>query len=295
MTEVATQARPPRSRFAEMLTVAGAEVVEMVMSVRFLFLLAAYGGAGGLAGYVWTSLDENSNGQLTEFSEKAANISEEERAQALEQMMEQGGPMIEMMGSIVLDPVLPPLAMLVLQGTSWLLPLLILLVGYNRIAEDLESRYTRYVLQRVHRESYLAGKIVGHALVCFVAVLLVQVLWIVFAQIFEVYGADGLWGAAPRIWLGMFVYVLAYSAFTMFASTLFARSVMALLLGAMLMYAIWFAANVASVIWAPLGWMWLSSWYPALWRLDPIGYAVFAAYILVFVGLASAILRRVDL
>ena len=266
----------------------------MVRSVRMLFLVFAYGSIGVLAGYVWRSVDQQTEGQLRELSERAADMSPEQRAEQLEQLLREGSPFLETFGSMALDPVLPPLAMLVLQGSTWLLPLLILFVGYNRVADDLESRYTRYVLQRVHRESYLGGKILGHAAVCLAAVLLVQTVWIGLAFAFDMYGAARLPVALPRIWPAMGLIVVTYAAYTMLVSTLFARPVLALLLGTLLLYALWISAYVASVIWSPLSWAWLSSWYASLWRPDPLAYAVFAAYLVVFALLATITLRKVD-
>ena len=52
---------------------------------------------------------------------------------------------------------LPPLVLGVLFFSTFAIPWLILLVGYNRISEDVATKYTRYVLQRVHRGAYLAG------------------------------------------------------------------------------------------------------------------------------------------
>lgn len=267
----------------------------MLVSVRLVFLLAVYGGAGGLVGYMWESIDASNDRQLLALSEKTATLSEEERVEALAEMVEKGGPAIEMVGSVLLDPELPPMAMLVLQLTSWLLPLLILLVGYNRIAEDIHSRYTRYIMQRVHRGSYLSGKIIGHAVVCLVAVVAMQLVWLLVSSFYDLYGADRMWMAAPRIWLGMVVYVFAYSAYTMMVSTVFGRPMSALLLGTMAMYAVWIGVNMASFFWTPLVRLWLSAWYPALWRLDPVGYVVFVAYGLIFILMAHLVLRRGDL
>ncbi len=287
--------RASRSRGAEILTVAGMEAVEMVRSIRLLFLVFGYASVGLLVGYGWRSLDAQSEGQLRAFAERAASLTPEERADRLAELAQQGGPFAELMGGLVFDPVLPPVAMLVLHTSSWLLPLLILLVGYNRIADDLESRYTRYVMQRVHRDAYLGGKIVGHAAVCTVAVIVVQLLWMGIASALEMYGADRMWGATIRIWPAMVVFVLAYSAYTMLVSTAFARSVLALLLGTLVLFGVWFAFNIASFGWAPLGRVWLSSWYPALYRLDPIGVAVFVGYTAMFMLVANSILRKVDL
>lgn len=267
----------------------------MLVSVRLVFLLAVYGGAGGLVGYMWESIDASNEGQLRALSEKTATLTEQERVDAMAEMVDKGGPAIEMVGSVLLDPQLPPMAMLVLQITSWLLPLLILLVGYNRIAEDIERRYTRYIMQRVHRGSYLSGKIIGHALVCLAAVIVVQLVWLLLCTFFDLYGADRMWTAAPRIWLGMVVFVFAYSAYTMMVSTIFGRPMTALLLGAMGMYAVWIGVNMASFVWTPLVRLWLSAWYPALWRLDPAGYVVFLAYGLAFILMAHLVFRRGDL
>ncbi len=284
---------PRRSRVAETLTVAGTEAYEMLLSFRLLFLVTVYAGAGAFVAWVWTSID--SEGQLTEMSKRLAELDPDERAERIQRIQEQGNAFLDMVGTVIFDPTMPPLAVTVLEITSFMLPLLILVVGYNRIAEDIETRYTRYILQRVHRESYLAGKIIGHTFVCLVAVIVVQVLWMLVAQQQELYGADRLFGSVPRVWIGMIVFVGVYSAYTMMVSAVFGRPTVALMLGTMILYAIWLAAFIASFVYAPLQWVWLSSWYSALWRLDLAAFGVFALYTLVFVFLAGLFLRRADL
>ena len=292
---VQSPVRGQRSRLVEIMTVAASEAVDMVLSVRLLFLAVVYGGVGAFIAYLWRVTDQQNEGRLREFSEKMGEISASDRAEQLEQMAQEGGPLSAQIGSVILDAQLPPLAMLVLVMSSWVLPILILLVGYNRIAEDRQTRYTRYVLQRVHRESYLIGKILGHAAVCFVAVVLVQFIWFGLASVYDFYGADQMWSAVPRIWLGLTVYVLAYSAFTMLVSTAFGRPVLALMLGTMLMFALWIGANVLSFFYAPLSYLWLSSWYTLLWTTTPSAFAVFIGYTLAFTILAGLVIRRADL
>lgn len=284
-----------RSRFAEILTVAGAEAVDMILSVRLFFLMAVYGGVGILTGYMWRMTDANSEGQLREFSEKAATLSPDERAENLERMAEEGGPFLEWLGSLIFDPQLPLLAMLILQVSGWVLPLLILFVGYNRVADDLQSRYTLYIFQRIHRDSYLVGKVLGHAAVCFAAVIVMQVVWLGLANVYEFYGAENMGAAVPRLWLGMVAYVLAYSAYTMFVSAAFGRPVVALMLGTLFMYAGWIGAYLLSFLWPPLLGVWLSSWYAPLWQMEPAAYGVFLAYAVGFMTLAGLIFRRIDL
>ena len=111
----------------------------------------------------------------------------------------------------------------------------------------------------------------------------------------EIYPTSGIWMALPKIWLGMLFYVLVYSAYTMLVSVIFGRPTIALLLGTLVMFAIWIAINIASFAYTPLIWLWLSSWYSALWQMSPYAYGVFILYLLGFIGLAGLFLRRVDL
>ena len=109
------------------MTVAGNEAYEMLMSVRFLFLVVAYGGTGALVGYVWTSLDKK--GALATVTKDIANAPDEQKAEVLDKIKEEGFAFSDMLGAIWLNPELPPLVVTVLLITSWLLPMLILLVG----------------------------------------------------------------------------------------------------------------------------------------------------------------------
>ena len=283
-------ARARRSRFAEILTVTYIEGLELAGSVRLLFMVGLYGGMGLLLGYLWMRLDAETDGVLTDLSRQLAGT--EPAASDIGVFAEQLAAWLADFGY---DRKVPLLATGILQTSLWLLPLLLLFVGYDRVADDRHSRYTRYVLQRVHRESYLIGKILGHALVSLLVVLGAQAIWLALGWYYDLISVAFVFDYVPVLWTAFVVYVLAYSAYTMLMSTAFERPILALLIGMLLMAAIPIGLAVASRGAPEVTQVWLSAWSTRLLQLDLTAFMVFGAYGVGFGLLAITILRRVDL
>lgn len=275
----------------------------MIKSIRFVFLLVSYAFAAGGVGKLMLFVNEKMDGRLLKG---ASDLSETERQMFIDGIVEQGVGSKHLAEAII-NGDLPPLIFGVLLGSTFAIPALMLLVGYNRVSEDVSTRYTRYILQRVHRLSYLAGKLAGHWLVSFLAIVLVHIVLLTYAYFFEfdvsseealalrdsVYSAT--LGAMPRIWLAMFILVLAYSAYTMMVSSTLNPPIIVLLLGVMGLVAIKFAAFILEIIHRPLGEIWMGSWDVRLYALDPAAIGVYLAYTIGFLALAHAVLRRRDL
>ena len=270
-----------------------AEALEMVLSVRALFLVLVYAVLAGGSGWVLLKLDEKTDGQISEMTRRVNDISAEEQAQVVAQLSEQGLPSAVM--EALLDGRLPLLLLIILWSSTFVLPGLMLVVGFNRISGDVSTRFTRYVLQRVHRGSYLAGKIVGHWLVSFLAVLVVQLALLAVGHTQVMLDIDRITEAMPRIWLGMLLFTFAYSAYTQLFSILFSQPFLSLLFGIMGIMAVKFVTFVLQFFYEPLGQVWLGDWDMRLWAMDPVAIAVFLAYGLGFVGLSYLVLRRKDL
>ncbi len=271
---------------------ARAEAKEMVLSVRALFFILVYLVVAGGVGWGTLKLNEKLDGQLSDLSTKVTELSAAERAGIIEQVTSSGMP--EAVTDAFLSGNLPILLLIILFSSTFVVPGLILLVGFNRISGDIGSRFTRYVLQRVHRESYLLGKIVGHWLVSFVAVLVVHAILVAAGSYYEVFDHERIVEAMPRIWVGMALFTLAYVTYTQLFSTLFAQPFLSLMFGIMGIFAIKALTFTLSFFYAPLGQVWLGDWDIRLWALDPTAIAVFAAYSLGFTALSFVVLRRRD-
>lgn len=271
---------------------ARAEAKEMVLSVRALFFVILYFGIAGSIAWAVVKIDAETDGKLAAISSQMSSLGQTERGAILEQVTEAGFP--EAVANAVMNGQLPILVLVLLWSSTFIVPGLILLVGFNRISGDVSSRFTRYVLQRVHRESYLLGKIVGHWLVSFLAVVVVHCILLALGSVYEVFDFEQSLAAIPSIWAGMALFTFAYVAYTQLMSVLVAQPFLSLLFGFMGIAAIRVVTFILGLTYEPLGQIWLGAWDMRLWAMDPIAIAVFAAYGLGFSGLALLALRRRD-
>lgn len=269
---------------------ARAEAREMVLSLRAVFLVVVYAVITGGIGRGLVFLDEKLDGRLSAIVELPPGA----RARIIGELAERaevGRPLAE----AVLSGDLPPLVFGVLYFSTFVLPALVLLVGYNRISEDVTRRFTRYILQRVHRGSYLAGKVFGHWLVSFLAVVVVHVGLLGYATSAGLVDAPSTWAAMPRVWLGMALLLFAYVSFNAVFSSMLNPPIAALLVGLVALCGLWGFPGFLGLFYAPLSRMWLGSWDTRLWALDPYAIAVYLGYSALFVAVAYAIFRGRDL
>ncbi len=275
---------------AETFAVARAEIFDMVKSIRFAFLVISYAFAAGIVGSALLWVNEKMDGKLLMG---AAGLGESERTAIVEGLAEQG--MSTYLAEAILNGDLPPMVFGVLFFSTFSIPLLMLLVGFNRISEDVSTRYTRYLLQRVHRGSYLAGKLIGHWLVSFVAIVLVHIALLSYAKINDLYDMESTIAAMPRIWFALLLLVLGYSAYTTLVSATLNPPILVLLLGAIFLMGIRVVQFFLGLMYEPLGKVWMGSWDVELYALDPIAVAIYLGYAAVFIALAHLVLRRRDL
>ena len=278
---------------AQAFFVARAEAADMLLSLRALFLVLTYGAltavAGGVANWLYTKAQE----QLTEAGKTEVSLAMVQE-ELIKGMMEQGW-VEPALGEQLSSGALPVIMLLVLKATGWVLPGLILLVGFNRISGDISTRFTRYVMQRVHRGSYLAGKVAGHWLASFGAVIVVQAALLGVAYAMDVFDHELMAKAMPRIWVAMALFTLVFVTYTQMCAALFARPFVSLLLGLMLLVAFDVGTFAASLFYAPLGQLWVGDWDTRLWALDPVAIAVFLGYAAAFAAIAQLVLRKRDL
>jgi hypothetical protein len=275
--------------FLEALYLARAEALSMVISIRAVFLIVTYAVIAGAIGSVLLWLDGKTDGSLLK-GVGALKVAPEE---AIAKLTEAG--FNEHLARAMINGDLPPLVLGVLFFSTFVIPWLVLLVGYNRISEDVSTKYTRYVLQRVHRGSYLAGKIAGHWVVSILSIIVVHGLLLGYAHATDRFDVKGMMHAMPRIWLAMALFVLAYSAFTCMVSSILTPPFLVLLVGTMALFTLKFSAWIGSFFYDPIGDMWIGTWDVPLWAFDPRAVAVYVGYSLVFIGGAYLVLLRRDL
>lgn len=286
-----------RGPLAELRVVAEYEIKALLFGVRSILLLVVYGGTAAAFGgfYLWAS--KRLEQKLIEQNPALAGIDKEQMIAELvksEQFQTQIGPMLERMGGTqLLDAVaqgeMPGVLLVVLLLSTFVLPGLVLLVGYDRISDDLSTKYARFVLQRVRRKSYLIGKWLGHWAVVMLAVIAAHLLLVVLGwAAVDDFEAKAALLALPRVWIGMAVLLLAYTAFSAVFSSSIAQPFLALAIGAMALMGLWFLSL------GPLHGIWMGTWDMGLWVLDSNALAVFLGHAVLFAGGAFACLRWRD-
>jgi ABC-type transport system involved in multi-copper enzyme maturation permease subunit len=282
----------PTGALWEALFLAREEAANMVVSIRAVFLVVTYAVIAGAIGtgllWAYERLNQQMGGRLGEATDAIKQTSD------LVPKLIEGG-VDPALARAMVEGDLPWLVVGVLYFSTFAIPWLILLVGYNRISEDIQSKYTRFLLQRVHRGSYLAGKIVGHWLASLLAIIVVHGMLLAYAAATDRFDVVEVLKVMPRVWLSMALFVLAYSTFTCMVSSVLTPPFLVLLVGTMALFMLKFSVWIGSFFYAPIGDAWIGTWDVALWNFDPRAVAVYAGYSLVFIGLAYFVLRRRDL
>lgn len=283
----------PLGPLGEVLLVARYEILAMLGSARALFFAAVYLtltlSVGG--GYVWTvaKIRGQIDAKLDEMGPdaKAALDEKELRGKLVDELV----PIAEKLGGQPLadalrDDELPWVMLAVLLLSSFALPGLVLLIGFDRISEELGSRYARFVLQRVRRGSWLMGKMLGHWASALGAMILVHLVLLIFAATQDTLEVGAIARALPRIWLAAAVFLTAYVAFTALVSATISPPFACLALGTVVLAALWFwsLSDLGRKIW-------IGTWDVRLWVGDPEAAARFLITAAVFGGLAWARVR----
>jgi ABC-type transport system involved in multi-copper enzyme maturation permease subunit len=139
-------------------------------------------------------------------------------------------------------------------GTLKFLPLLVLVVGFDQLAGEIQHRTIRYTVGRAYRASIVLGKALGTwAVVSIMMLVLHLTVWvIVLARGQYALGPVLSWGG--RFWLFSSICAAAYVGYAAAVSSFFRTPIVALFAGAGGGAALWLAFY-ACKWWAP----------PAMW------------------------------
>jgi len=194
-----------------------------------------------LGGLVFSMLVSNIIGMLLKrLAEKAelGNLPPELQRQLFESYL------AEMYGSEATAKHLagsPAILYFLFKGTLVFLPLLVLLVGFDQLAGEIQHRTIRYSVGRASRASIVVGKALGIWGVVSVMVLVLHVtVWIlVLARGGASVGEIVSWGG--RFWLFSCVCAASYVGFACIVSSLFRTPIVALFVGAGIGAVLWLA------------------------------------------------------
>lgn len=283
----------------EILAVATQEIRGLLTGVRAFLVVVMYGGLVLAIGASYLFATGEIEKKLIAERPELAQL---DRSKLLDELVKSDSfkndiaPKLEQYGGQrLIDAVtsgqMPILLLVLLFFSSFALPGLALITGYDRLSEDLHSRYARFVLQRVRRESWVLGRIVGQWLGLLALVVVTHVALTGIASLAsDRFDAGPVWAALPFVWVGMALFLLAYVSFVTLFSALLTPPFAVLAVGGMALMALW----VLKVFVPAIGLVWMGAWDLRLWLLDPIAVVVFVVHTAVLAAGAVAIIRARD-
>ena len=137
----------------------------------------------------------------------------------------------------------PLLLMFLFAVSLWLVPAVVLILGFDSVSGDLQHRTLRYWTVRTRRPSYVAGKFLALWATCgIVALAMHMLIWVIVIARGEATFAETLsWGI--RFWLASLPILSVWCGLSVLVSTFFRLPILALLLtgGA---FFLWWLVNV---------------------------------------------------
>ncbi len=126
----------------------------------------------------------------------------------------------------------PAVLYFLFKGTLIFLPFLVLLVGFDQVAGEVQHRTIRYIAGRASRGSIVLGKALGVWAIISVMVLVLHLTVWIFMLVQGGQNAGMLlsWGA--RFWLFSSLAAASYVGYTAIMSALFRTPIVALMIGA---------------------------------------------------------------
>ncbi len=195
----------------------------------------------------------------------------------------------------------PTLFLILYKGTLLFVPLLILLVGFEQIAGDIQHRGIRYLAGRARRSAIVAGKALGTWAVIAVMILVLHLTVWISMLIFgtDTVGAIAAWG--PRLWLFSTVYAAAWVGVTALVSSFFRTPIVSLFVGGALFFGLWITHKIFAFIDATQGvtWIYPFAYVDLLESAEPLrvigGVAALLAWGALMVVGASVVMNRRDI
>lgn len=193
----------------------------------------------------------------------------------------------------------PSILYFLFEGTLTFLPLLVLLVGFDQIAGEVQHRTLRYSAGRATRASIVTGKALGiWGVVAVMISVLHLTVWAVAA--IQDGGLAGVFSWGGRFLLFSIICAGAYVGFASLMSSLFRTPIVALFVGAGAGFAIWLANGILGYFPSTekITWIFPNRYERLLIEPLPLtvlgGLALFVAWGAVCVAASSLIVSRRD-
>jgi Cu-processing system permease protein len=131
----------------------------------------------------------------------------------------------------------------ILRATVWLTPLLVLIIGFDSIASELQYRSVRYWTVRLRRPSFFVGKVLGlWAVVAIVTLGMDVLVWAIFLAHGRT--AAEVLSAGPGLWLVSLPISFAWSAIACLVGSQFRTPMLALLVTWACFFGLFIASHV---------------------------------------------------
>jgi ABC-type transport system involved in multi-copper enzyme maturation permease subunit len=187
------------------------------------------------------------------------------------------------------------------KGMLYVLPLMILMIGFEQLAGEIQHRSIRYVAGRARRSSIVVGKALGvWGVVSIMALVLHVTVWVVIL----VRGGENAgnvlsWGI--RVWLFGVADAAAYVGLTALVSSWFRTPIVALFVGIALFFGLWLTSVILGAIKATqvAAWAFPGTYERLLSSPEPMrvlgGCAALLAWGAVMVALTALVVERRDI
>jgi ABC-type transport system involved in multi-copper enzyme maturation permease subunit len=186
------------------------------------------------------------------------------------------------------------------QGTLTFLPLIIVLMGFDQIASEVQHRTLRFSAARAHRASLVVGKAVGiWGVVAIMTLVLHLTVWVIVIAQGVPAGKVLSWGS--RFYLFSAVAAGAYVGFSSLVSSLVKTPVVALFIGMAAGFGCWLTYKILNFFESTRGAAWI---FPNRYEkllISPeigsvaVGLALFVLWGALCVAGSSVILARRDI
>jgi ABC-type transport system involved in multi-copper enzyme maturation permease subunit len=187
------------------------------------------------------------------------------------------------------------------KGILYALPLLILLIGFEQIAGEIQHRSIRYLANRARRSSIVAGKALGVWAVVGVmtAVLHLTVWTVILIRGGESFGNVLSWGS--RLWLFAMADAAAYVGLTALISSFFRTPIVAMFVGFAVFFGMWLTSSILGVFDATKAatWAFPGTYEKLLSSPEPLkvlaGLGALVVWGAAMVALAALVVERRDI
>lgn len=138
----------------------------------------------------------------------------------------------------------PELFLFLFKGALFFLPALILLIGFDQIAGEIQHRSIRYLAGRARRSALVVGKALGvwGVIATMTLVLNVTVWGVMLAR--SSYPAALVLSWGFRIWLFTVASAAAYVGLTALVSSFFRTPIVALFAGVAVLFVLWLSGSI---------------------------------------------------